>query len=312
MTRGRAFWLSFFGTLAVLVPLYLAVFAYGSATTGARAAEKEKSGVWVAQATAADAQTVLVMTGGGTAQTAECYTLVRFDAYQNRIAVASMPPQTVVLIGGSPVTLAEAVQSAGPSQAVAALTETLHLCVDNYLFAAPKTLWQTVEAFGNITLRLPQYLERDAMAALGLTEVGGETQAVSPRLFAQILAEGNLAPEKLSALRARGYAAFLAAGHGRLKAVLPRAVRVNSTALATNLTAAQLYDYERTLQFLDQQEPAYIAEAMPGTWRGARFELNEESAAFVQAAFSGSAPQQAQAEDSDVPQSGNAAASTSN
>ncbi|MEG2930384.1 MAG: hypothetical protein RR825_01235 [Ruthenibacterium sp.] len=312
MTKSKVFWLSFFGTLAVLVPLYLAVFAYGSATTGSRAAQQEKSGIWVAQATDADAQTVLVMTGGNTAQTAESYTLVRFDAYKNSIAVASMPPQTVVLIGGSPVTLAQAVQSAGPSQAVAALTETLNIRIDNYLFATPKILWQTAEAFGSVMLRLGNYLDANALAALGLTEAKGNMQAVSPRLFAQILAEGNLAPEKLSALRARGYAAFLAAGHGRLKAVLPRAVRVNSTALATNLTAVQLYDYERTLQFLDQQEPAYIAEAMPGTWRGARFELNEESAAFVQAAFSGSAPQQAQAEDSDVPQSGNAAASTSN
>ena len=280
MSKTKVFWLSFVLTLAVLVPMYLAVYAYGSATNGAAAAEKAQSGVWVAQATAADAKTVLVMSGSGTAQTAESYTLVRFDALKNKISVASMPPETIVLVSGSPVTLAQAVDSAGPSQAAAALQETLNIPVDNYLFATPAMLWQMAEAFGNVQLRLGNYVSTEALAALGLATPGSETQTLSPRLFAQVLA-GDVPRDKLYLLRARGYAAFLTAGQGLLKSTLPATVRANSTKIATNLTAADLYDYERALQFLDRQQPTFHADAMPGAWAGTRYELAQEATAFA-------------------------------
>lgn len=287
MSKIKVFWISFAATMLVVLPLYLLAFALDAATGGARPTENSQSAIWVAQATAADAYTVLVMSGSGGAQTAEHYTLVRFDAYKNGVSVCSLPPETVVLSGGKPVTLADTVTSAGPAQATAALAETLAIPVDNYLYASPKFLWQTAEAFGNIQMRLGGYASAQTLTALGLDAATGDMQAVSPRVFAQVLAamyeQGGAQREQMYALRAHGYLLFLAAGHGGLKTTLPDAVRSGSNAIATNLTATQLYDYTRALQFLDRQEPTYTAEAMPGTWErnGKRFELNEEAIVFA-------------------------------
>lgn len=281
MSRKKAFWLSFFITLAVLLPIYAAVILYGT-VRGAKPADTAQSGVWVAQAKRSDAQTVLVMTGAGTAQTADTFALVRFDAYNERLCVATLPPETIVLIGGAPYTLTECVQSAGPSQAIAALRETLGIEVNHYLFAAPRTLWSIAEQYGTVRLPLSSYLSDEALTALHMTaDDGAQTQTLTPRMLAEALQSGYAAGDTLCTLRAKGYAAFLAAGAGRLADTLPQSVRTNSSRLATNISATELYDYERTLQFLDKRQPDIISQALPGTWAGERYELNDESVAFA-------------------------------
>ena len=64
MSKRKAFWYSFLLSLAVIVPLYLAVFALG--LTRAKPAEKKQQGIPIAQPTVSDHKTVLVMTGSET------------------------------------------------------------------------------------------------------------------------------------------------------------------------------------------------------------------------------------------------------
>lgn len=285
MTNKKAFWLSFALSAAVIVPAYLALLAYQLVTPSV-AADTPQTDVPVVFPTVRDDKTVLVMTGEGTAQTAETYALVRFDALHRRITATSLPPQTVVLVEGAPVTLEQAVASAGPTQGMRALEETLGVSVDNYLFAQPETLCSMAESLGTAQLRLRAYVPTDALARLALEVDGVDAMYLSPRLFAEVMTSGEVPDEALCELRARGYAAFLAAGR-RVLGALPDEVRSNSTSLATDLTATELYDYERLFGFLASGEDiAPEAEALPVTETSAgTYELTEDSVQAAQRLF---------------------------
>ena len=95
MSKKKAFLLGFSLTLAVLVPVYLAVCAYGLSRTAP--VEQKQQGVPVVQPLSTDARTLALMTGEGGPQT---FVLVRFDAYEGRITTAALDAQTVVLCGG--------------------------------------------------------------------------------------------------------------------------------------------------------------------------------------------------------------------
>ena len=276
MTGKRVFWISFGLSLAVVVPAYLALFAYQLVTPSV-AADTPQTDIPVVFPTVQDDRTLLVMTGGGTAQTAQTYALVRLDALHGRIAVATLPRDTVVLRDGAPVALCDAVQSAGPTQGLRSLEETLGVTIDNYLFASPETLWSIAEVLGTARIRLSSYISGDALERLALSVDGVDELTLSPRLFAEVLASDELTDDTACELRAYGYAAFLAAGQRSL-AALPDAVRMQSRSIATDLTATQLYDYERLLNFLqDANSMAYTAAPLPVT-RGTACELDASAA----------------------------------
>lgn len=283
MSKRKAFWFSFLLSLAVIVPLYLAVFALG--ITRAKPAEQKQQGIPIAQPTVSDHKTVLVMTGSATAQTPDTYALVYFDALRSKISVVTFPKETIVLTGGQAGTLAQAVEKAGPSQGVAALSETLEISVDNYLFASPETLCRMTEGLGNASLALGEYLTQEQIGNLQLVVEGTQTQVLSPRLLTEILASGEVSQKVRYELRAAGYRAFLQAGSETLANVLPDAVRKNSTKLATNITATEIFDYERIFDFLGKEPPQCSASTLPGKWTGETYELDENSVAEAQQIF---------------------------
>ena len=265
MTGKRAFWLSFGVSLLIIVPAYLALLAYQLVTPSV-SADTPQSGIPVVFPTVQDDKTLLIMTGDGTAQTAQGYTIVRLDALHEHIAAVSLPRESIVLVGGAPVRLCGAVQSAGPTQGLRALEDTLGVTIDNYLFASPETLWTIAEQLGTARLKLNAYVPRDALERLALSINGVDTLTLSPRLFAEVLASGEVPVETACELRACGYAAFLAAGQRSL-AALPGAVRSASENIATDLTATQLYDYERLLGFLQGGESvAPESASLSVTW----------------------------------------------
>ena len=108
MSKKKAFLLGFSLTLAVLVPVYLAVCAYGLSRTAP--VEQKRQGVPVVQPLSTDARTLALMTGEGGPQT---FVLVRFDAYEGRITTAALDAQTVVLCGGQGMTLFEVARPGG-------------------------------------------------------------------------------------------------------------------------------------------------------------------------------------------------------
>ena len=91
MSKKKAFLLGFCLTLAVLVPVYLAVCAYSLSRTAP--VEQKQQGVPVIQPLSTDARTLALMTGEDGPQT---FVLIRFDAYEGHITTAALDAQTVV------------------------------------------------------------------------------------------------------------------------------------------------------------------------------------------------------------------------
>lgn len=263
VNRAKAFWLAFGCTLLAVVPLYL--FAAACSLAQMAPADTVQSGVPIVHPAAGDAKTLLVMTGESEPQT---FALVRFDAVQNTLCVASAPAGAQVYCAQNATTLAAAVRDAGPAQAAAALAETLDIPVDNYLFCSSEKLAALCAGLGNAQLRLANYVSPDALAQLQLAVPGVGGLTLTPEMLLDVLAHGGVPRAAEPMLRAQGYLAFLSAGASSLSQTLPDALRGAAADVSTDLTAVQIYEYERILKFLDKQEPKTAAFVLPGDYQG--------------------------------------------
>ena len=97
MSRAKAFWLGLGCTLAVLLPIYLAVAAV--IFTRSAPADTVQSGVPIAQPTLGDEKNFLLMTGP---EQPETFVLLRFDALEGNLCSVAIPGETVVLVNGRP------------------------------------------------------------------------------------------------------------------------------------------------------------------------------------------------------------------
>ena len=298
MTKRRAFVLGMVCTLALLLPCYLIVVVYG--VTRVAPTDVSQSGVPVLTPTERDEKTLLVMTGEDSPET---FTLVRLDAIHRAVNVVSMPASTVVLCDGAPFTLVRAARVAGPAQAVAALKETLSIPIDNYVFCKAEKLTEMAAPLGNARLRLVNYMSPEALGQLQLAVPGVETLSLTPEMLCDALAEGAAAREMQPLFRAAGYLAFLQAGHEQLATVIPDALRTAISRCSTNLTATQVYDYERVCKFLQKDQPLFSSAGLPGTFAGTgeneRYELGAAALATARQYLAASDDLKASAEDSD-------------
>ena len=268
MSKKKAFLLGFCLTLAVLVPVYLAVCAYSLSRTAP--VEQKQQGVPVIQPLSTDARTLALMTGEDGPQT---FVLIRFDAYEGRITTAALDAQTVVLCGGQGMTLLEIAQQMGPAGVTAALEETL----------------------GELHLSVP--------GVNGLT--------LSTQVLRETLAAKALSRDAQTLLRAQGYLAFARAACGQLEQKGTNALRAAVAKDSTDITAVQLYDYQRIFKFLDKIVPEARALTFHGRWNGDRYELSSdfftEAGAFLGAAQekeeNGGAVRQSKSEEADAVQS---------
>lgn len=294
MTKRQAFFLSLAVGLAVLLPAYFAAAAV-SLARGLPAGQAQ-SGVPILQPTADDRKTLLVMTGETSPQT---FVLVRFDALENRVACVETPADTVVLCAGQPDTLADASASAGPAQAAAALRETLKINVDNYLFCTPAQLAEWAQDLGDGRMKLSGYISEEAQRELRLQIPGVQTLTLTPDMLAAALADAQGGAGAKHLLRAQGYLAFLRAGEDRLSQAVPDALRAAIPNCATDLTAAQVYEYARILAFLQKSEPAFDACVLPGTQAGERYELGDAALAAARTYLASAAGEVPGSEDAD-------------
>ena len=297
MTRRKAFILGMVCTLALLLPCYGLLMIYSAARTAP--ADAGQSNVPILSPTESDEKTLLVMTGE---ESPETFVLIRLDALHSAVNAVAMPASTVVLCDGAPFTLARAGQDAGPAQAAAALEETLAIHVDNYVLCPAQTLAQQTEALGNGRLRLVNYMSAQALEQLRLAVPGVEDIALTPQMLAQALAEGAADRQMEPLLRAAGYLAFLRAGCQRLDSVLPEALRYAIAHCSTDLTATQVYDYQRVCSFLAQGTPQFNWAGLPGTFAGQgeteRYELGAAALATARQYLAASPAQNASIEDS--------------
>ncbi len=290
MTKAKIFWITFAATMALFVPIYLVVYTLKGAQANSvvpQTVTQQQSGVLITNPTPDDTKNILLMSGESGAAQAQSYALIQFDAVNNTIAVTSMPPETIVLSNGSGIMLKDAVSAAGPSQGAKALSSTLGIDIKDYIFASPQLLWQEAQIFGNISLLLANYVQESVLEEMGFVNVTSKRYTLTPLLFTQLLSNNEIESNNIHEIRSLGYSAFLAAGHGDLSDIITTLIKDNSKNMATNINANKIFEYERTLEFIDKQQPTYIAQALPGTWSQdkTRFELNEETLQFMRDNF---------------------------
>ena len=180
MSRAKAFWLGLGCTLAVLLPIYLAVAAV--IFTRSAPADTVQSGVPIAQPTLGDEKNFLLMTGP---EQPETFVLLRFDALEGNLCSVAIPGETVVLVNGRPATLADAAEQAGPAQAAAALMETLDIEIDNYLYCTADRLVDLAAGFGTARIPLANYMTPEALGQLQLNIPGVQTVSLTPQMQSQ-------------------------------------------------------------------------------------------------------------------------------
>ena len=280
MSKAKAFWLGLGCTLAVLLPIYLAVAAV--IFTRSAPTDTVQSGVPIAQPTLGDEKNFLLMTGP---EQPETFVLLRFDALEGNLCSVAIPGETVVLVNGRAVTLAGAAEQAGPAQAAAALVETLDIEIDNYFYCTADRLVELAAAFGTARIQLANYMTPEALGQLQLNVPGVQTLSLTPQMLADVLAAGAATPDIQALLRAEGYLAFLRIGEDTLADTVPDAVRAALAQSSTNLTATQIFDYERIFGFLCKEPPQYRAGVLPGTWADGRYELADNSVTVAAAYF---------------------------
>lgn len=274
MSNRKGFLIGFFATLALMLPVYC-VFAIVS-FSGQKTAtvENKQSNVPIAHPSAADAKTVLVIEDN---KENAVFALVRFDALENKAVTSSLLAQTVVLADGKGITLIDALRKAGPAQAVASISETLGVTIDDYIMASPDTLAQMWQPLGIAQVLLANYINAETMSQLKLAVPGIEDVALSPVRFKEILHSEFISKQSLCVLCADGYLAFLRANNDTLDTVLVNAFKKNINEVQTDISAADIFDYERILRFLVKNECEFTSAQFDGTMANDRFELAENT-----------------------------------
>lgn len=311
-TGPKAFWLSFFITLGVVLPL-MGSFALWAVwqNKDAAPAQQPQSGVPVRTPGPEHCYSLLITV----ACEQPAFVLLRLDAVQNALTVEALPGQSVLLGQAGSVLLADSYAAAGPARAAELLAETLNIPIDRYLALTPEALCAALKDAGLVRLNLTGLLTEEEQAELGLA---GPVQEYSPETAAEFLAgmDARLPPERAGALRAAIWEAFLRQNLETLPAALPNGLRSVSSRLLTNLTAADLYTLGQTLNFLaagpaaaplpqgetaeedPQAAPAgdgalrITAGVLPGRWnpQSGRYEFSEETAALAARLFGAASP----------------------
>ena len=281
----KAFWLSFFLTLAILVPLLGGFVLYGLWQQGTAApAQIAQSGVPVGSPTQENDHTLFV----AVAAEQPGFVLLRLDGVNNVIRVCPVPAASVVSAPSGPTLLRDSYQSAGPGRAAELLSQTLNIQIDRYLASAPASLGTAWNGMEPPRVNLTGLLEPQELAALGLSEdpVVSLAPESASEFLAKLAAEG-VPPARLERVRGAVWDAALRQQLPSLSTTLIEGLRKASSTLLSDLTVTDLYDIQDTLNWLVRQQAQVEMEVIPGRWgdAGDRYEFTEDSMASASGWF---------------------------
>lgn len=281
----KAFWLSFFLTLAILVPLLGGFVLYGLWQQGTAApAQIAQSGVPVGSPTQENDHTLFV----AVAAEQPGFVLLRLDGVNNIIRVCPVPAASVVSAPSGPTLLRDSYQSAGPGRAAELLSQTLNIQIDRYLAIAPASLATAWNGMEPPRVNLTGLLEPQELAALGLSEdpVVSLAPESASEFLAKLAAEG-VPPARLERVRGAVWDAALRQQLPSLSTTLIEGLRKASSTLLSDLTVTDLYDIQDTLNWLARQQAQVEVEVIPGRWgdAGDRYEFTEDSMASASGWF---------------------------
>ncbi|TCL60791.1 hypothetical protein [Allofournierella massiliensis] len=280
----KAFWLSFFLTLAILVPLLGGFVLYGLwQQSTAAPAQITQSGVPVASPSQENDHTLFV----AVAAEEPGFVLLRLDGMNNVIRICPVPAVSVVSAPGGPTLLRDSYSSAGPGRAAELLSQTLNIQIDRYLAITPASLGTAWNGMEPPRVNLTGLLEPQELAALGLSE--DPVVSLAPESASEFLAKlkgEGVPPARLERIRGAVWDAALRQQLPGLSTTLIEGLRKASSTLLSNLTLTDLYDMQDTLEFLARQQAQVEAQVVPGRWEGEeRYEFTEDSVAFARSWF---------------------------
>ena len=280
----KAFWLSFFLTLAILVPLLGGFVLYGLWQQNTAApAQITQSGVPVASPSQENDHTLFV----AVAAEELGFVLLRLDGMNNVIRICPVPAVSVVSAPSGPTLLRDSYSSAGPGRAAELLSQTLNIQIDRYLAITPASLGTAWNGMEPPRVNLTGLLEPEELETLGLSEdpVVSLAPESASGFLAKLKGEG-VPPARLERIRGAVWDAALRQQLPGLSTTLIEGLRKASSTLLSNLTLTDLYDMQDTLEFLARQQAQVEAQVVPGRWEGEeRYEFTEDSVAFARSWF---------------------------
>ena len=280
----KAYWLSFFLTLAILIPLLGGFVLYGLWQQDTAPAQIAQSGVPVGSPTQENDHTLFV----AVAAEEPGFVLLRLDGVNNIIRVCPVPAASVVSAPGGPTLLRDSYRSAGPGRAAELLSQTLNIQIDRYLAIAPASLTTAWNGMEPPRVNLTGLLEPQELAALGLSKdpVVSLAPEDAPEFLAKLADEG-VPPARLERIRGAVWDAALRQQLPSLATTLIEGLRKASSTLLSDLTLTDLYDLQDTLDWLARRQAQVEMEVIPGRWgeNGARCEFTEDSMASASSWF---------------------------
>lgn len=306
----KSFWIAFFLTAAVMVPLIAGTLLWVRVREDrADRVSQSESGVRIVTPTTQNQHTLLLAVPG---QTAPALVLARLDAPGNALRLAVVPAEGVVLAGQQTLTLAEAYAAAGPARVSQLLQDTLGVEIDAYLAVTAADLADALGSADHLRTGLSGALTTAELAVAGRSGDAADwsvqtAHAALEELQAMVDA-GQLSAAALGRARAAFWDAAARQNLELLPTTLPEGLRTVSGSTLTSLAAQDYYTLAETLEFLANQAAAPTAELLPGQWNAAanRYEFDDTTLEYLQTMLNG----EGEGESSADPAAGQAAQST--
>ncbi len=292
----KPFWAALFASLLVLVPLVggTVLLSHRQLRTQLRQAARSESGVPIQLPKTTDQLTVLLCVSGEEPG----FVLAYLNASQNCVHLLSVPTTLTVPFAEEEASLARCYAAAGPARCREALMQVLALPEGTrYLALSPAVLERIASRFGPVRVGFTGALTEDELARYGRSRaVQGISAGDAHNFLCQLQADATLSPQRTAAARAAVWDAFFRQNLELLPTALPNALRANSSALLTDLTALDYDALERTLEFLANRTASVEAQTLPGVWNAASgtYTVTDASRAAMQTFFNVS-PTEAQA-----------------
>ncbi len=277
------FWVSMLLTLAVLLPLLGSFVLYSGWREENRvlAAEKKQSGVPIDRPGPETDLTMLVTV----ARERPGFLLLRLGAPEAVLQICALPGESVMRSPSGPVELQESYRSAGPGRAAELVSETLDVAIDRYLAITPESLQRVWGQLEPPRVNLSSILSSQELGSLGIKD--DPVISLRPQDAGELLERLDPGPARRARLEGAVWEAALRQQLDKLSETLPAGLRAESGSLLGNVTAADMFTLEKSLEWLAKQETRVEAEPVPGHYdrRTGRYEFEPESLAFIRERF---------------------------
>ena len=277
MTKTKAFFTGFLLTLGIIVPFYGVIIGLRFFAP-TEPVEAPKTNIPIAVPAEQDVKTLCLIVENGEGLS---FYLVKLDALNSNISAIVLDENTFVHAGTSYRTLTSALDYAGPAYVKNCLQETLGITIDNYLLTNAETLAKVYANFKTSAITVQNaYSGYNTSGYKVFDAKKGDNIMTFETALAAIRYSGY-EQAALTDFKAHIMRQYLGANLNEIYAQTNALLRDSSSSITTNITATQIYEYEKVLKFLTQLNTKIDVVVLPGDYANGYFELGEKSLATV-------------------------------